>query len=222
MKLSLWLEMSLLSAGALLWGDVRRGVVLVEAFSVSFSTRATTATSSTTTTTRRAAAKQRLGFQSNQQRRFYTSPLSSSTTIHSSNSNSNNNNSNTPAAATTTTTTSFDDGQRPYQITTPIYYVNDKPHIGHAYTSTACDVLARFMRLSGRQVFFLTGTDEHGQKVEQSAAKLSLPPQEFVNAVSQNFKDMLEMLHISQDRFIRTTETAHKEAVQVSIYYLFL
>ena len=55
------------------------------------------------------------------------------------------------------------DGRRPFQITTPIYYVNDKPHIGHAYTSTACDVIARFMRLSGREVFFLSGTDEHGQ-----------------------------------------------------------
>ena len=62
-----------------------------------------------------------------------------------------------------TPTTSVDDGKRPYQITTPIYYVNDKPHIGHAYTSTACDVIARFMRLSGRDVFFLSGTDEHGQ-----------------------------------------------------------
>lgn len=62
-----------------------------------------------------------------------------------------------------TPVTSFDDGKRPFQITTPIYYVNDKPHIGHAYTSTACDVLARFMRLSGRDVFFLSGTDEHGQ-----------------------------------------------------------
>lgn len=62
-----------------------------------------------------------------------------------------------------TPATSFDDGKRPFQITTPIYYVNDKPHIGHAYTSTACDVIARFMRLSGREVFFLSGTDEHGQ-----------------------------------------------------------
>jgi hypothetical protein len=62
-----------------------------------------------------------------------------------------------------TTPTSYDDGLRPFQITTPIYYVNDKPHIGHAYTSTACDVIARFMRLSGREVFFLSGTDEHGQ-----------------------------------------------------------
>lgn len=62
-----------------------------------------------------------------------------------------------------TPATSVDDGTSPFQITTPIYYVNDKPHIGHAYTSTACDVIARFMRLSGRDVFFLSGTDEHGQ-----------------------------------------------------------
>ena len=62
-----------------------------------------------------------------------------------------------------TPATSFDDGVSPFEITTPIYYVNDKPHIGHAYTSTACDVIARFMRLSGRDVFFLSGTDEHGQ-----------------------------------------------------------
>ena len=69
----------------------------------------------------------------------------------------------TSLEAVGTPVTSFDDGHAPYQITTPIYYVNDKPHIGHAYTSCACDVLARFMRLSGRDVFFLSGTDEHGQ-----------------------------------------------------------
>ena len=67
------------------------------------------------------------------------------------------------ATETLTPATNVDDGNSPFQITTPIYYVNDKPHIGHAYTSLACDVLARFMRLSGREVFFLSGTDEHGQ-----------------------------------------------------------
>ena len=67
------------------------------------------------------------------------------------------------AESTKTPATPFDDGISPFQITTPIYYVNDKPHIGHAYTSLACDVIARFMRLSGREVFFLSGTDEHGQ-----------------------------------------------------------
>eukprot|EP00977_Amphora_coffeiformis_P029695 scaffold42408_cov176-Amphora_coffeaeformis.AAC.4 len=113
-----------------------------------------------------------------------------------------------------TTATSFDDGKRPYQITTPIYYVNDKPHIGHAYTSTACDVIARFMRLSGRDVFFLSGTDEHGQKVEQSAANRGMNPQDFVDEVSVNFRELLDLLNISNDAFIRTTEEAHKASVQ--------
>jgi len=113
-----------------------------------------------------------------------------------------------------TPATLTDDGKRPFQITTPIYYVNDKPHIGHAYTSTACDVLARFMRLSGREVFFLSGTDEHGQKVEQSAEKKGIPPQQFVDEVSVSFTDLLELLQITNDKFIRTTEKAHKESVQ--------
>eukprot|EP00532_Pseudo-nitzschia_australis_P001891 CAMPEP_0168193574 /NCGR_PEP_ID=MMETSP0139_2-20121125/18683_1 /TAXON_ID=44445 /ORGANISM="Pseudo-nitzschia australis, Strain 10249 10 AB" /LENGTH=588 /DNA_ID=CAMNT_0008116947 /DNA_START=275 /DNA_END=2041 /DNA_ORIENTATION=- len=113
-----------------------------------------------------------------------------------------------------TPTTATDDGKRPFQITTPIYYVNDKPHIGHAYTSTACDVLARFMRLSGREVFFLSGTDEHGQKVEQSAEKKGIPPQQFVDEVSVSFTELLDLLEITNDKFIRTTEQAHKESVQ--------
>lgn len=74
---------------------------------------------------------------------------------------------------------------KPFMVTTPIFYVNDKPHLGHAYTSVACDVIARFMRLDGRNVFFLTGTDEHGQKVEQSAARKGLSPQVFADQVSQ-------------------------------------
>ncbi|MEE9195482.1 MAG: class I tRNA ligase family protein, partial [Alphaproteobacteria bacterium] len=69
----------------------------------------------------------------------------------------------------------------PYYITTPIYYVNDAPHIGHAYTTLACDVLARFMRLDGHNVKFLTGTDEHGQKVEKAAAEAGMEPQAFVD-----------------------------------------
>lgn len=76
-------------------------------------------------------------------------------------------------------------------------------------------MIARFMRLSGRQVFFLSGTDEHGQKVEQSAAKMDLEPQKFVDTVSVNFRDLLSLLHISNDKFIRTTEADHKEAVKV-------
>ena len=82
------------------------------------------------------------------------------------------------------------------------------------FVTTACDVLARFQRLSGRSVFFLTGTDEHGQKVEQSAAARDMAPQEFVNAMSINFRTLLELLHISHDEFIRTTEPHHQAAVQ--------
>lgn len=101
-----------------------------------------------------------------------------------------------------------------YYITTPIYYVNDKPHIGHAYTSVACDVLARFMRLDGYNVKFLTGTDEHGQKVEKSAAKAGISPQEFVDKVSVSFRDLTKLMNISNDDFIRTTEPRHKAACQ--------
>src|SRR6185295_6128466 len=90
-----------------------------------------------------------------------------------------------------------------FYITTPIYYVNDAPHLGHAYTTIACDVLARFMRLDGREVFFLTGTDEHGQKVEKAARDAGLAPQEFTDRVSQNFRDLARELDISNDDFIR-------------------
>ncbi|KAG5188468.1 tRNA synthetases class I (M)-domain-containing protein, partial [Tribonema minus] len=102
----------------------------------------------------------------------------------------------------------------PYYITTPIYYVNDKPHIGHAYTTLACDVIARFMRLDGRDVMFLTGTDEHGQKVQESAAKQGKSPQEFCDEVSQSFRRLIDAMHFTPDRFIRTTEAAHAAAVQ--------
>jgi len=101
-----------------------------------------------------------------------------------------------------------------YYITTPIYYVNDKPHLGHAYTSVACDVLARFMRLDGRKVKFLTGTDEHGQKVEKSAAAAGIPPQAFVDEVSEHFREMAHTLKLSNDDFIRTTEDRHKKTAQ--------
>lgn len=100
-----------------------------------------------------------------------------------------------------------------FYITTPIYYVNDVPHIGHAYTSIACDVISRFMRLSGRDVKFLTGTDEHGQKVEKSAEKYGIQPQEFTDKTSAIFRQMMQTLNISNDDFIRTTEERHKEAV---------
>lgn len=99
-------------------------------------------------------------------------------------------------------------------ITTPIYYVNDKPHIGHAYTSLACDVLARFKRLDGYKVRFLTGTDEHGQKVEKSAAVKGMDPQAFTDEVSQFFRTLAKTMNFSNDDFIRTTEPRHKKGAQ--------
>jgi methionyl-tRNA synthetase len=101
-----------------------------------------------------------------------------------------------------------------FYITTPIYYVNGAPHLGHAYTSTAADVLARWHRLDGEDVFFLTGTDEHGQKVEAAARAAGIPPQEFADNVSADFADMARRMNISNDDFIRTTEPRHKAAAQ--------
>ncbi len=105
-------------------------------------------------------------------------------------------------------------GKAPYYITTPIYYVNDKPHIGHVYTTLACDVLARFMRLDRREVFFLTGTDEHGQKVERSALAQGMEPQAFTDVMSGNFHDLSAAWQFSNDDFIRTTEARHVKAAQ--------
>ena len=101
-----------------------------------------------------------------------------------------------------------------YYVTTPIYYVNDAPHIGHAYTTLACDALARFMRLDGRSVHFLTGTDEHGQKVEKSAKAAGMDPQAFTDKVSQNFRDLAKAMNFSNDDFIRTTEERHIRSCQ--------
>src|SRR5271168_5557154 len=99
-----------------------------------------------------------------------------------------------------------------YYLTTPIYYVNGAPHIGHAYTSIAAVVLARWERLDGFDVFFLTGTDEHGQKVEKAAAAAGLDPQSFTDQVSAEFRDMAEKMGLSHDDFIRTTEARHKRS----------
>lgn len=104
--------------------------------------------------------------------------------------------------------------QPTYYVTTPIYYVNDAPHIGHAYTTLACDVLARFKRLDGYDVRFLTGTDEHGQKVEKSAQAAGMDPQAFTDKVSQNFRDLADFMNFSHDDFIRTTEDRHVKACQ--------
>lgn len=102
----------------------------------------------------------------------------------------------------------------PYYVTTPIYYVNDAPHIGHAYTTLACDVLARFKRLDGFDVRFLTGTDEHGQKVEKSATAAGVTPQAFADEVSQNFRRLADHMGFTHDDFIRTTEPRHAAACQ--------
>jgi methionyl-tRNA synthetase len=101
-----------------------------------------------------------------------------------------------------------------FYISTPIYYVNDVPHIGHAYTTLACDAMARFKRLDGYEVMFLTGTDEHGQKVETAAENAGMDPLEFTTQVSQNFRDLLPALNVSNDDFIRTTEPRHVKSVQ--------
>ena len=103
---------------------------------------------------------------------------------------------------------------KPFYITTPIYYVNDKPHIGHAYASLACDVLARFKRLSGEEAFFLTGTDEHGQKIEKAAEKANMSPQAFCDMNAGYFKDLTKAMNFSNNDFIRTTEDRHKKGAQ--------
>lgn len=100
-----------------------------------------------------------------------------------------------------------------FYITTPIYYVNDVPHIGHAYTTLACDVLARYKRARGYEVFFLTGTDEHGQKVEKAAQSQGETPLELADRVVKRFQSLWEKLNISESDFIRTTQERHKKAV---------
>ena len=102
----------------------------------------------------------------------------------------------------------------PACITTPIYYVNDRPHIGHAYTTTVCDVWARAMRLRGEDVFFLTGTDEHGVKVEKSAAAKGVTPQALADENAAEFRRVLRVFGLSNDDFIRTTEPRHERQVQ--------
>ena len=101
-----------------------------------------------------------------------------------------------------------------FYITTPIYYVNDVPHIGHAYTTIAADVLTRYHRLCGQDVFFLTGLDEHGQKVQQAAAKANISPQDHCDRLTPQFQNLWKKLDISNDGFIRTTDAQHQAVVQ--------
>ena len=102
----------------------------------------------------------------------------------------------------------------PYYLTTPIYYVNAEPHLGHAYTTIAADVLARHMRQRGEDVFFLTGTDEHGEPVAQAAERLGMTPQELVDQNAPKFKDLVGRVNATNDFFIRTSDPEHKKAVQ--------
>ena len=108
-----------------------------------------------------------------------------------------------------------------FYITTAIDYVNGSPHLGHAYEKVLTDVIARFRRMMGDQVYFLTGVDEHGQKVQQSAKKRGIPPQQFTDEVSQEFRALLPKLNISNDDFIRTTEERHKNVVREVLQRLF-
>lgn len=101
-----------------------------------------------------------------------------------------------------------------FYVTTPIYYVNDVPHIGHAYTTVAADTIARFYRLRGYDVFLLTGTDEHGLKVQKSAEERGISPKELADQNSENFKRLWERMNISYDKFIRTTDEEHRAFVQ--------
>jgi methionyl-tRNA synthetase len=106
---------------------------------------------------------------------------------------------------------------RPFYLTTPIYYVNAEPHIGHIYTTIVADTLARYRRMAGDDVYFLTGTDEHGQKIERAAGQQGLAPRPFVDAVVAKYRAVWEQLGISHDDFIRTTETRHRAGVEALV-----
>ena len=101
-----------------------------------------------------------------------------------------------------------------FYITTPIYYPSNKLHIGHSYTTVAADAIARYKRLRGYDVMFLTGTDEHGQKIERRAAEEGVTPQAFVDSIVDWIKDLWKTMDISYDKFIRTTDVEHKQTVQ--------
>ena len=104
--------------------------------------------------------------------------------------------------------------RKKFYLTTPIYYVNARPHIGHAYTTIVADVLARRHRLLGDDTFFLTGTDEHGQKIERSAAAAGIAPQQFTDQVSIQFRNLWDRMGLTYDRYIRTTDEKHKRGAQ--------
>ena len=107
-----------------------------------------------------------------------------------------------------------------FYITTPLYYVNDEPHIGHAYTTILADVISRFQKRSGKDVYFLTGTDEHGQKVQEAASKRNVDPQQHANEYVERFKNAWTNLDIQYDYFIRTTDNNHKDSVKKILEFL--
>ncbi|HLM84447.1 MAG TPA: methionine--tRNA ligase [Candidatus Bathyarchaeia archaeon] len=111
--------------------------------------------------------------------------------------------------------------EKKFCVTTPIYYVNDKPHIGHAYTSVAADVLARFHKLQGEKTFLLMGADEHGLKIQKKAEEAGKEPQKFVDDISSEFKNLWDKLNIQCNGFIRTTDEKHKKAVQKVLQALY-
>src|SRR6266403_2469681 len=106
-------------------------------------------------------------------------------------------------------------------ITTAIYYTNSSPHVGHAYEMVLADVIARYHRLKGEKVFFLTGVDQHGQKVQQSAAKAGVAPAEFVKDITQKFKDLWKKLDVKYDEWAETISPLHKKVVQAMLQRLF-
>ena len=108
-----------------------------------------------------------------------------------------------------------------FYITTPIFYINAEPHIGHAYTTIAADVLARYHRIIGDKTFFLTGVDEHGANIEKKAVEQKQKPQNFADKISAEFQLTWDELDISNDFFIRTTDAKHKKAVQNVLQYLY-
>ena len=111
--------------------------------------------------------------------------------------------------------------KKTFYITTPIYYTNSSPHIGSAYTTIAADVLARWNTLKGNEVFFLTGTDEHGQKIQEVAEEKKIKPKEFVDKIANEFKDVFKLLNISNDNFIRTTDKQHEKEVKKILQELY-
>ncbi|HVB87370.1 MAG TPA: class I tRNA ligase family protein, partial [Candidatus Dormibacteraeota bacterium] len=109
------------------------------------------------------------------------------------------------------------DQLKKFYLTTPIYYANSRPHVGSAYTTIVCDVIARYKRMCGYEVAYLTGTDEHGVNIERAAEKLGIHPSELVDRNQKIFRDLWKLLGIQYTHFIRTTSTEHARAVQVLV-----